>query len=51
MREEGRGEARGRPIRARVVVNIGDQDSDLDGGAAKRAFKLPNPMYYIPNAS
>ena len=33
------------------MVNIGDHDSDLDGGAAKRAFKLPNPMYYIPNAS
>jgi HAD superfamily, subfamily IIIB (Acid phosphatase) len=35
----------------KILVNIGDQDSDLDGGAAKRAFKLPNPMYYIPNAS
>ena len=35
----------------KILVNIGDQDSDLDGGAAKKAFKLPNPMYYIPNAS
>ena len=35
----------------RIFVNIGDQDSDLNGGAAKPAFKLPNPMYYIPDAS
>ena len=31
----------------RVVVNLGDQRSDLDGGHALRAFKLPNPMYVI----
>jgi hypothetical protein len=35
----------------KILVNIGDQDSDLNGGTAKRAFKLPNPMYYIPDAS
>jgi hypothetical protein len=35
----------------KILANIGDQDSDLDGGAAKKAFKLPNPMYYIPDAS
>ncbi|MGH2988299.1 MAG: HAD family acid phosphatase [Solirubrobacterales bacterium] len=34
-----------------ILVNMGDQDSDLNGGHAKRAFKLPNPMYYIPGAS
>jgi predicted secreted acid phosphatase len=34
----------------RIVVNVGDQRSDLDGGHALRAFKLPNPMYVIPTA-
>jgi predicted secreted acid phosphatase len=28
-----------------IVVNIGDQDSDLSGGFAERTFKLPNPFY------
>ena len=32
----------------RIIVNIGDQWSDLDGGYADATFKLPNPMYYIP---
>jgi predicted secreted acid phosphatase len=31
-----------------VLETIGDQWSDLKGGHAERAFKLPNPMYYIP---
>lgn len=31
-----------------IVANIGDQQSDLDGGHAERAFKLPNPFYFIP---
>jgi predicted secreted acid phosphatase len=31
-----------------IVVNVGDQDSDLEGGYAERTFKLPNPFYYIP---
>lgn len=31
-----------------VLETIGDQWSDLKGGHADRAFKLPNPMYYIP---
>ena len=30
-----------------IVVNLGDQESDLDGGHADRAFKLPNPYYFI----
>jgi hypothetical protein len=30
-----------------IVVNLGDQESDLDGGHADRAFKLPNPFYFI----
>ncbi|MGQ3890049.1 HAD family acid phosphatase [Legionella sp. CNM-1927-20] len=31
-----------------VVATIGDQYSDLLGGFAKKAFKLPNPFYYLP---
>ena len=34
----------------RIVVNVGDQWSDLRGGYALKAFKLPNPMYTIPVA-
>jgi len=34
----------------RIVVNVGDQRSDLDGGHALRTFKLPNPMYVIEKA-
>jgi hypothetical protein len=30
------------------VANFGDQFSDLSGGFAKRDFKVPNPMYFIP---
>ncbi|MFN8161675.1 MAG: HAD family acid phosphatase [Solirubrobacterales bacterium] len=32
----------------RILVNLGDQESDLAGGHAGRAFKLPNPFYYSP---
>ncbi len=31
-----------------IIANVGDQQSDLAGGYAERAYKLPNPMYYIP---
>jgi len=31
-----------------IILNLGDQQSDLDGGNADKAFKLPNPFYYIP---
>ena len=31
-----------------IVVNMGDQQSDLSGGYAEKGFKLPNPFYYIP---
>jgi acid phosphatase len=31
-----------------IVVNLGDQASDLEGGYAESVFKLPNPMYYVP---
>jgi predicted secreted acid phosphatase len=30
-----------------IVENVGDQLSDLQGGHADRAFKLPNPFYFI----
>jgi predicted secreted acid phosphatase len=32
----------------RILVNIGDQRSDLKGGYALRKYKLPNPMYFTP---
>lgn len=32
----------------RIVANVGDQFSDLLGGHADRAIKLPNPTYYLP---
>jgi predicted secreted acid phosphatase len=31
-----------------IIANVGDQQSDLAGGYAERAYKLPNPFYYIP---
>ncbi len=31
-----------------IVVNVGDQYSDLAGGYSERTFKYPNYMYYIP---
>ncbi len=33
-----------------ILLNVGDQRSDLDGGWARRTYKLPNPMYVIPTA-
>ncbi len=32
----------------KILVNIGDQDSDLDGGYAVKRYKVPNPMYFTP---
>ncbi|MBV8933676.1 MAG: acid phosphatase [Kutzneria sp.] len=31
-----------------IVLNLGDQFSDLEGGHAELPVKLPNPMYYLP---
>ena len=31
-----------------IILNVGDQESDLKGGYAERTFKLPNPVYYLP---
>ena len=30
-----------------IILNLGDQESDLKGGHAERIFKLPNPVYYV----
>ena len=30
-----------------IILNMGDQQSDLVGGYADKAFKLPNPYYFI----
>jgi len=31
-----------------IVLNMGDQKSDLAGGYSDKTFKLPNPYYLIP---
>jgi len=31
-----------------IVANFGDQFSDLTGGFADKAFKMPNPNYFLP---
>jgi predicted secreted acid phosphatase len=31
-----------------ILLNLGDQKSDLKGGYADKSFKLPNPYYLIP---
>jgi acid phosphatase len=31
-----------------IVINLGDQMSDLDGGYAERTYHLPNPVYFLP---
>ena len=33
-----------------IVMNLGDQWSDLQGGHAEKSVKLPNPTYYLPSA-
>jgi hypothetical protein len=30
-----------------IIANIGDQQSDIDGGSAECPFKVPNPFYFI----
>jgi predicted secreted acid phosphatase len=32
----------------KIILNIGDQLSDLTGGHAERTYKLPNPFYFVP---
>ncbi len=31
----------------RIILSLGDQDSDLAGPFAGKTFKLPNPFYYL----
>lgn len=31
-----------------IILNVGDQEGDLDGGYARHRCKLPNPFYFIP---
>jgi acid phosphatase len=31
-----------------IIISMGDQQSDLDGGYAEKTYKLPNPYYFIP---
>lgn len=31
-----------------IIANIGDQQSDFEGGVAERSFKLPDPFYIVP---
>lgn len=31
-----------------ILANLGDQESDLNGGHALHRYRLPNPYYYIP---
>jgi len=30
-----------------IIVNVGDQPSDLAGGYAEKSFLMPNPFYRI----
>jgi predicted secreted acid phosphatase len=30
-----------------IILNVGDQESDLTGGYAERTYKLPNPVYFV----
>lgn len=32
----------------KILANIGDQKSDLEGGYSDRSYKLPNPFYTVP---
>jgi predicted secreted acid phosphatase len=32
----------------KIILNVGDQQSDLDGGFAKKTVRVPNPFYFIP---
>lgn len=35
------------PNRRPILADVGEQQSDVDGGRADRAFKLPDPFYLI----
>lgn len=40
-------ETEGKGEQYKIIANIGDQQSDLDGGHALCTFKLPDPFYFI----
>jgi hypothetical protein len=31
----------------KIIANVGDQWSDLNGGHSEQNFKVPNPFYFI----
>jgi len=31
-----------------IIINLGNQLSDFEGGYAEHCFKYPNPFYYVP---
>jgi acid phosphatase len=31
----------------KIIINVGDQLSDLNGGHAQRKFRVPNPFYFV----
>jgi predicted secreted acid phosphatase len=31
-----------------ILINVGDQQTDLEGGYAERAYNLPKPFYWLP---
>lgn len=31
-----------------IIANVGDQQSDLDGGFSEKTFLVPNPFYFVP---
>jgi predicted secreted acid phosphatase len=37
-----------RSRKLKILVNIGDQRSDIDGAASGTRVKVPNPMYFTP---
>jgi hypothetical protein len=32
----------------KIIANMCDQQSVLDGGFAEKTFRAPNPFYFIP---
>lgn len=32
----------------KIIANVGDQESDLEGGFSEKTFLVPNPFYLVP---
>jgi predicted secreted acid phosphatase len=45
-KSKARGDIEGQKYK--IVINVGDQQSDLDGGFAVKTSRVPNPFYFIP---